>query len=227
MSHDRAPRLTGLSLDDLRALAAATVADLEPGEGLDPLERELVTLAIASSTTALALDRMQSSMEAALGLGATPEQVVEVLLLVAPLGMHTLHEGIRELRPVLDRLAPDRLRQDLDDEQRALRDTFEGHSSYWERLDAQLPGFIDGLLRLSPTGYRAFFEFCAVAWKDGSLPALTRELVYLAIDATPTHRYGPGFRLHLDNAIRLGATRRQVHDVLELAAAGPEHLGVP
>lgn len=48
----------------------------------------------------------------------------------------------------------------------------------------------------------------------------------MAIDATPTHRYVPGLRLHLANAVGLGATRAQLEQTLAIAAAGPEHSGI-
>jgi hypothetical protein len=42
----------------------------------------------------------------------------------------------------------------------------------------------------------------------------------------PSHRFMPGFRLHLANAIKLGAGRRALEDCLQLAADAPLHVGV-
>jgi hypothetical protein len=40
------------------------------------------------------------------------------------------------------------------------------------------------------------------------------------------HRYLPGLRLHLDNALRLGAGRIQLLEAMDLGAAAPPHRGV-
>jgi alkylhydroperoxidase/carboxymuconolactone decarboxylase family protein YurZ len=65
-----------------------------------------------------------------------------------------------------------------------------------------------------------------VPWKSGHLPVLTKELISMAADASPTHRYLPGMRLHLANAIRLGAGRAAIAQVLDIAAAAPGHSGI-
>jgi alkylhydroperoxidase/carboxymuconolactone decarboxylase family protein YurZ len=55
---------------------------------------------------------------------------------------------------------------------------------------------------------------------------VTKELIAMAVDATPTHRFAPGFRLHLANALQLGASRGEVEHSLDIAAAAPAHSGV-
>jgi alkylhydroperoxidase/carboxymuconolactone decarboxylase family protein YurZ len=55
--------------------------------------------------------------------------------------------------------------------------------------------------------------------------ARTKELVALACDASPTHRFRPGFRVHLKNAILLGVGRRAIEQTLDIAAAAPGHGG--
>ncbi len=64
------------------------------------------------------------------------------------------------------------------------------------------------------------------AGPTGRLGKLERELVRLAIDATPTHRYVPGLRFHVGCAVRLGASKAQVREVLARAARAPVHVGV-
>jgi hypothetical protein len=46
----------------------------------------------------------------------------------------------------------------------------------------------------------------------------------VAIDTMPTHRYLPGMRFHIENALALGTSRQELVDVLDIsAAAGPGH----
>jgi hypothetical protein len=47
----------------------------------------------------------------------------------------------------------------------------------------------------------------------------------MACDATPAHRFLPGFKLHLANAVMLGAGALAINEALVLAAAAPEHQG--
>ena len=207
-------------------MARTATADQEPGPELTDLQRSLICFGLAASTTALDVEEIGRHAREAAGQGATSDQLICVLLLVSALAMHTLHEGIRELIPVVDSIDKTALSGPLTSEQAALKRKYEGESSYWVRLEQEIPGFLDGLLRLSPNAYQGFFEFCALAWQTDALDARTKELVYLAIDATPTHRYGPGFRLHLNNSIRMGASRNQIEQALDLGENGPLHQGV-
>ena len=215
-----------VSIDELKDIAREAALGQDPGPGLNDLERSLICFGLAASPTALDVNEMGRHAKEATAHGATHDQLVCVLVLVSAIGVHTLHEGIRELIPIVNSADGSVMSTPLTPTQAALKDKYEGESSYWVRLDRQIPGFLDGLLRLSPSAYQGFFEFCALAWVTDVLDARTKELVYLAIDASPTHRYGPGFRLHLDNSMRMGASPRQIEQALELGGNGPAHHGV-
>ena len=52
----------------------------------------------------------------------------------------------------------------------------------------------------------------------------------IAINAATTHLYGPGVRRHIKNAIRLGATREELLEVIQLTTIMGIHavnLAVP
>ena len=70
-----------------------------------------------------------------------------------------------------------------------------------------------------------FFEYCAIPWRSGTVRARIKELAALACDAAPSHRFRPGFRVHLKNAIALGVGRHAILQALDIAAAAPEHRG--
>jgi len=42
--------------------------------------------------------------------------------------------------------------------------------------------------------------------------------VYIAIDCATTHLYVPGLKLHIRNAVRLGATPEEATEIFELAS---------
>jgi alkylhydroperoxidase/carboxymuconolactone decarboxylase family protein YurZ len=57
-----------------------------------------------------------------------------------------------------------------------------------------------------------------------------KELVYIAFDAAATHLYVPGLKLHMRNAVRLGATAEEITEVLEIVSVIGIHaatVGVP
>jgi alkylhydroperoxidase/carboxymuconolactone decarboxylase family protein YurZ len=57
-----------------------------------------------------------------------------------------------------------------------------------------------------------------------------KEFIYIAIDAATTHLYEPGLRIHYRNAIKYGATREELMEVLQLTSVLGMHtctVGVP
>lgn len=63
-------------------------------------------------------------------------------------------------------------------------------------------------------------QFSAEPFREGKnhLSAKEKELIYCAFDACATHMYTPGLKLHMQNAIRYGATSEEIMQVLELAS---------
>ena len=73
-------------------------------------------------------------------------------------------------------------------------------------------------------------NFSAAPWKKGILLPKTKELIYIAVDASTTHLYEPGIRLHIKNALKYGATREEIMEVLEVISVLGIHactVGVP
>lgn len=210
----------------LKEYAEKAVRDLREGQPLDPLTRALIRLGLAASVTALDRQAMAHAIEAAFDVGANVDQVEEIIALVSGLGVHTLMLSqtlvleAASARGLIDRSAP------LDEMRQKLWDDKVGDDPFWTGFERENPGFLDAMLRLNPTLFHAFFDYCAVPWQIGSVRALTKELTAVACDLCPTHIFGPGFRVHLANAISLGAGRRQIIETLELASHAPGHAGV-
>jgi alkylhydroperoxidase/carboxymuconolactone decarboxylase family protein YurZ len=185
----------------------------------------LIRLAVRASVTVLDRSGMEHGIRAALDVGATSEQVHETLVVVSGLGVHTLMEGSALVTQVL-RERGDGPGGPLDSDRSALRDRYQGNDPYWADFEREVPGFLDSLLRHCPEAYEAFFTYCAVPWRTGAVRGRVKELMSMAGDATPSHRYLPGMRLHLANAVRLGAGRQEILQALDLAAEAPAHPGV-
>lgn len=209
-----------LSLDQIRAQAESILGDTGPGQPLARVERQFVRLAVCVSAASLNPGAMREAIVEARALGATDEQVHEIIALVSGLGVHSFMVAATMVVDQPVRVA------DLDDERRALWDRYVGTNPYWVAFERECPGFLAALLVLSPASFQGFFDCCAIAWATRSVPAVVKELAAMACDATPQHRFGPGFRLHLRNACKLGAGRLAVSEVLAIAAEAPDHSGV-
>jgi hypothetical protein len=114
--------------------------------------------------------------------------------------------------------------EELNERQKRLRQKFTEERGYW---DENLWGKV---LRLDADFFEAYLNFSAVPWRKGVLPPKVKELIYIAIDASTTHLYEPGLRQHIRNAMKYGATKEEIMEVLELTSVLGIHtctLGVP
>lgn len=215
-----------VSLDDAKNEALTLLADVACGDSLDAMTVALIGLAIHASVANLDTEAIERYSTRALDVGATGAQLHEVLVLVSGLGVHTLMEGSRRVARLLGERADPALAAPLDERRTGLWERHIGASGYWDGMEREVPGFLDALLRLSPEAFQAFFEYCAVPWKSSALATLTKELISIAVDATPSHIYLPGMRLHIANAVRLGAGSAAILEALAIAASVTPHPGV-
>ncbi len=112
---------------------------------------------------------------------------------------------------------------EAEERRQRLKDEFTRTRGYWAPV-------WDDLLRLDPDFFEAYLNFSGAPWRNGTLPPKVKELIYIAVDAAATHLYEPGLRIHIRNALRHGAIREEIVEVLQLAVALGIHsctLGVP
>lgn len=178
---------------------------------LDPVVREFVFIAADAAATHMFTPGTRAHIRAALQLGATPQQVMEVLELTSTLGIHAANIGVPLLLEVMEEQGLRSGPAPLDERRRELKEQFTESRGYWHP-------FWDGLLELDPELFEAYTDFSSVPWRDGVLEPWVKELVYCAFDASATHLYVPGLKVHMHNALRLGATPQQVMEVLEIVS---------
>lgn len=205
---------------------ANTLLDGAPdGAPLDALTRSLIALGLRASVTTLDGEGMRPAMADAFSAGASAIQIQEVIALVSGLGVHSLMVTalpLYEAAVLRGEISPG----PLDAERQTLWDTHVGEDPYWDAFEAEMPGFLDALLRMSPAGFKGFFDYCAIPWAENTVRARAKELIALACDACPSHRFLPGLRLHIRNALKLGVGAVAIRETLALAAAAPTHKGV-
>ncbi len=175
--------------------------------------QELVLLAMDAACTSLYEHGIRVHTAAALKAGASKEEVLEALQCSSVLGVHAVTIGVPTLLEVMKENATSAPSGDLSQRQQELKDEFTKNRGYWN--EAWEP-----VLRLSPEFFDGYTKFSSVPFKKGHnhLDAKTKELIYVAIDCSTTHLFQPGLKLHIQNAMRLGATEHEIMEVFELAA---------
>jgi len=215
-----------VSADDVKTVALSLLETAPEGEPLSDKTRALIEFALRMSVAILDFDGGEAAGRHALDAGASIDELHEVLALMSGLGVHSLMGGSPRLAKLARERAPGALDAPLDPARQTLWDKYVGTDRYWIRFEEETPGFLDALIRLSPDGFKAFMDYCAVPWLTNHVDAPSKELIAIAADATATHRFLPGLRLHLRNALRLGCGRKAILETLEIAAKAPPPLGV-
>jgi alkylhydroperoxidase/carboxymuconolactone decarboxylase family protein YurZ len=178
---------------------------------LEPKVKEFVYLAADAAATHLYEPGIRQHVAAALDQGATPAEVMEVLELTSTLGIHASNIGVPLLLEVLEEEGVRTAPTPFDERQERLKAEFTENRGYWHE-------FWEGILELAPDLFEAYVEFSSVPWKTGTLPPKVKEMIYIAFDASATHLYVPGLKLHLRNAVRLGATTDELMEVLSIVS---------
>ncbi len=70
-----------------------------------------------------------------------------------------------------------------------------------------------------PAFFQKFIEWSSHPRQTGVLSPKMRELIFIAIDASVTHLYAPGLRVHIQNALRMGVTKEEIMEVIQLVCA--------
>ena len=176
---------------------------------LEPKVREFIFIAADAAATHLSVPGIRQHVQAALDAGASGHEVMEVLELTSTLGIHACNIGIPLLLEVLKEESKRDGAAPLTPRQEELKAEFTANRGYWHE-------FWDGLLELDPELFAAYVDFSSVPWKTGTLEPKVKEMI--AFDAAATHLYVPGLRLHMRNAIQLGATTEEIVEVLEIVS---------
>jgi Carboxymuconolactone decarboxylase family len=94
--------------------------------------------------------------------------------------------------------------------QERLKEEYIRARGYWT-------DWTEGMLRFSPGFLDLYARYGGYPASHGPLSPLMCELIYVALDASSTHLFESGLRLHLAFAMRHGATPAQVMEVLAMA----------
>ena len=222
--HGRPERRKGLSvLPDRQAEAAQLVALLMERGAAEAAEISaratwLLRIAVLSATTTLAEDGIKHAVRAAISAGLRASDILETLECVSILGIHTPSVAIPILWDELS--ARGQLQQALDGVAEANSGSTVTRSRYWRDINHDQDEFVDKMSKLCPSLLDVFVELGSVPWTrtDAALSDIEKELIYIAIDAAPTHMYVAGLRFHIRQALAIGATPEQILHALAVAS---------
>ncbi|MEL3963028.1 carboxymuconolactone decarboxylase family protein [Lysinibacillus endophyticus] len=175
---------------------------------LEPKVKALLSIALSASPTHLNEQATKQHIELALHLGATKEEIAEVLKVVSILGVHTCAVGI----PLMMEHFREENLPPYTPQQEARKQKFVDTMGYWN-------DFRDDILRLDEEFFDAYYEFLTTPIRRGILEPKVIEFIYIAIDASTTHLFESGIKVHLINAIQYGATQGEIFEVLQLTSA--------
>jgi alkylhydroperoxidase/carboxymuconolactone decarboxylase family protein YurZ len=196
---------------DFLAAALRFAAAPTRRQTLEPRVRELLGVALAAAATHLHRPRLELHVRRALDEGATVAEILETFELTSVLGIHATTVAVpillEELAAVGEKVAD----RPLTESEEQLKAEFIRVRGYWSEL-------WDGVLALDPDFFESYFRFSAVPFEAGVLEPKVKELIYVAIDASTTHLFEPGIRIHVRNALGHGATPAEIMAVLELTA---------
>jgi alkylhydroperoxidase/carboxymuconolactone decarboxylase family protein YurZ len=178
---------------------------------LDAKTKELIYICIDANATHMYLPGVRQHIAAALRLGVTQQEIMEVLELSATLGIHAMNVGVPLLADVLTKTGLRDGSAALTEHQERLKAEFTKTRGYWH-------SFWDEMLELDPEMFEAYTRFSSVPWHSGTLEPKVKEFVYIAFDVAATHLYVSGLRLHMENAISYGATAGEILEVMEIAS---------
>lgn len=179
---------------------------------LDPKTKEFIYIAIDVATTHIYEPGIKVHTENALNYGATREEILEVMKLATILGVDTCKVGAPILMDELKKngnIAV--IDEDLTKSQQQLKDMFIDIHGYWSEA-------LEDILVLDEDYFQVYLDLSADPWRRGVLEPKVRELVYLSIASSCTHLNEQGIRIHIQNALKHGATKEEIMEVFELTS---------
>ena len=178
---------------------------------LSPKVHSFVGLAVHAAATHLHEPGIRLYLRAALDAGASVAEIIEVLELTTTLGVHACVFAVPILVGLLGGPPPARTPDEAAERER-LKADFIAKRGYWnDRL-------WEGLLALDPAYFGAFTAFSSAPWATTNLEPKVKELIYLAFDVSATHQFAPGTPIHIQNAMKYGATPHEILEVVQIAS---------
>lgn len=215
---------TILSLNPDIMSAYSTMSSVPHKKGNLSLKvKELIYVAIDNAITHYYTPGMISHLKHGMNdLGATKEELMEVFAITSTIGTPTYTVGIPILREALLQKGIDIAAEELTDKQKELKERWIKENGFWS-YD------MDSILKLDTEMFEGYMDYVGAS-ANGALDPKTRELVYIAVNASPTALNTYSMELHIKKALEIGVTKEEIIEVFELVACLGIHsvtVGIP
>ena len=167
---------------------------------------ELVGLALNSACTNLNPDGTRRHIRAALGAGATRDEILRILEMASMMSIHSCSLGA----PIL-----------LEEAKAAGAEPSKKEALPTPACDMMKAAGLwntawDPFFALDPAWTDEFMATGSGIYGNGLFSPKEIELLSIAFDASYTHMYAPGTRRHIKGALKAGATVEEIMEVLKL-----------
>lgn len=174
--------------------------------------QEFIYIAVAASCTHMYLPGVRAHTQAALAVGATIEEITEVVGLTYLLGIHSVSNGSQILLELMEELGIEaKVNASFAENRKRVEKDFIKYRGFF-------PETFRSILQLDPLYLEAYTEFSSLPTKTQVLEPKVREIIVCAFDAATTHLYHRGTRIHMRNALKLGATPDEIMEMLEITS---------
>ena len=179
--------------------------------------QEFCYIAVAASVTHIHLPAVKAHIQAALALGATTDELIEVIGMTYLLGVHTVTLGFPILQQLMKELdiptspASTSSSSATVDYGTKLKTDFIQARGFW-------PVTFQPLVDLDPTFFEQYLSFSSFSSRSKVLDPKYREIIICGFDAATTHLYARGTEIHMRNALKLGATPDEIIEMLEITS---------
>ena len=183
-------------------------------------EVELISIAVNAACTNLNEAGTRRHIRSALEAGATREEIMMILKIASLLSIHTASLGAPFL--LEDAKAAGLMTPPKEAAATPVCDKMKAAGQWNAAWDA--------FFEIEPAWTEAIIAASLPIYVSGVLSPKLAELLSIAVDASITHMYAPGTRRHIQAALKLGATREEIMEVLKICVAQGMHacnLGVP
>lgn len=191
---------------------------------LDAKTKGMIYVAIDASITHLYTTGMGGHIRHGIrDLGITEEEMVEVLAITSTVGGSTWTKAFPVLTDALKLQGEDIKTVPLTDSQKAIKEHYINLNGYWD-------DDWDDILKLDEEMFDCYVAYLEASLKKGAVDMKTRELILVAVFASPTTLDRDRMKIHLKRAMKLGATKEEILEILEIVCCLGIHsvtVGVP
>jgi alkylhydroperoxidase/carboxymuconolactone decarboxylase family protein YurZ len=156
-----------------------------------------------------------------LTLGASPEEVIEVIEL-AMMAAHSTHTaGLPILVEELERagLCSEELQRPLTPSETTRKQRYIATTGSW-------PEGGDALFRFAPAFVEGFLAYGEIPFGSGPLPERSKQLILISVYASPVAPQPRPLRQHIRRALEVGVSPQEISDAMQLSSGIAIHTCV-